>query len=156
MSDVFHLWRKRIPSVYFGPGTLGQCHVIDERIALADIVTAAEMYTLIAAEALGVPKGQRDALTASIDAQAVASLAAEMVRIPSENPPGNEQDMISFVASWLEQRQVEVRSFEGAPGRPNLVATLQGTPEGPTLLFNGHVDVVPAGEGWSVPPTPAP
>jgi acetylornithine deacetylase len=27
-----------------------------------------------------------------------------------------------------------------------------GNAEGPTLILNGHVDVVPAGEGWTVPP----
>lgn len=43
---------------------------------------------------------------------------------------------------------------EVAPGRPNVVATVDGGPPGPTLLFEGHTDVVTAGEDdeWTVEP----
>src|SRR5262249_7591111 len=37
-------------------------------------------------------------------------------------------------------------------GRPNVVARLEGSPAGPHLLFDGHLDVVPAGNGWSQDP----
>jgi len=39
-------------------------------------------------------------------------------------------------------------------GRPQLIATAQGPSDRPTLMFNGHVDVVRADEqdGWSSPP----
>ena len=40
---------------------------------------------------------------------------------------------------------------EGLP-RVNVVATLPGGPPRPLLHFNGHYDVVPAGDGWSVDP----
>lgn len=38
--------------------------------------------------------------------------------------------------------------------RPNLLATAEGAGDGPSLLFNGHVDVVPEGdrEAWSFDP----
>ena len=74
------------------------------------------------------------------------------MRLPSENPPGDEARVIAFIAAWLRERGIAVREIEGAPGRPNLVAELRGSGPGPTLLFNGHVDVVPAGSGWTVPP----
>ncbi len=39
----------------------------------------------------------------------------------------------------------------GYEGRPNIVATWKGTGGGRSLLFNGHTDVIPVGngEGWS-------
>jgi acetylornithine deacetylase len=39
-------------------------------------------------------------------------------------------------------------------GRPQLIATFRGVGEGRSLIFNGHIDVVPAHEedGWASPP----
>ncbi len=37
-----------------------------------------------------------------------------------------------------------------APGRPNLYASVGGV--GPTLVLCGHLDTVPAGEGWTLDP----
>jgi acetylornithine deacetylase/succinyl-diaminopimelate desuccinylase family protein len=37
-------------------------------------------------------------------------------------------------------------------GRPNVLATWDTGLDGPTLLFDAHLDVVPVGEGWSVDP----
>ena len=38
------------------------------------------------------------------------------------------------------------------PGRPNVVATAEFGPGGPTLVLNGHTDVVAVGEGWDGDP----
>ncbi len=45
---------------------------------------------------------------------------------------------------------VEVREVE--PGRPNVVARIGRDDARTTLLFNGHLDVVPAGDGWTRDP----
>lgn len=84
----------------------------------------------------------------------VVKLAQELVRIPSENPPGNEKNVAEFLASHLEAMGLDVHIIEidVRPGRPNVVAILRGAAEGPTLLLNGHLDVVPAGDGWNVDP----
>lgn len=36
--------------------------------------------------------------------------------------------------------------------KPNLIGRIRGSSEGPTLIFNAHMDTVPEGEGWSVSP----
>ena len=47
---------------------------------------------------------------------------------------------------------------EGAPGdtdrypRTNVIARFDGRSPGATVHFNSHIDVVEAGEGWSVDP----
>jgi acetylornithine deacetylase len=46
----------------------------------------------------------------------------------------------------------EVEVWDVHPGRPDLVATFQGEGGGPCLAFNGHTDVVPPGDGWTVEP----
>jgi acetylornithine deacetylase len=94
-------------------------------------------------------------------------LARELISFPSENRPprGEEGPCQEFVAGYLEQLGVEPDVFcpdevDGAvdhvawwPGRdyarrPNVVGRLRGRGRGRSLLFSGHVDVVPAlGEG---------
>jgi len=77
-------------------------------------------------------------------------LLGELIAEPSENPPGNEIGCARVLASFLEQRGITCRLAEVAPGRPNLYATV-GAP-GPTLVLCGHLDTVPAGDGWTLDP----
>ncbi|MBB3129087.1 acetylornithine deacetylase/succinyl-diaminopimelate desuccinylase family protein [Paenibacillus rhizosphaerae] len=75
-----------------------------------------------------------------------------LIRIPSENPPGREEAAARYVLKLLRDEGIEAELQWAAPQRPNVVARLKGTAEGPALLYNGHLDVVPAGEGWSEDP----
>jgi len=55
--------------------------------------------------------------------------------------------------SLMEGLGLNVKVMEGFEGKPNVVGLWAGTdPEGPTLLVDGHMDVVPAGDGWDVDP----
>ena len=47
-----------------------------------------------------------------------------------------------FVAEWARGAGLEVELDEAAPGRPNVIATAQGSGGGRTLLLNGHLDTV--------------
>ena len=43
--------------------------------------------------------------------------------------------------------------FTSGPGRSSLLVRIPGNGTGPSLMFMGHLDVVPAhGEGWDQPP----
>jgi acetylornithine deacetylase len=73
------------------------------------------------------------------------AIAQLLVSTPSVNPvlaAGGEGEgaMAEVTASLLEGWGLETVVHEVAPGRMNVVATLKG--EGPTLLFNGHLDTV--------------
>lgn len=89
----------------------------------------------------------------------------DLLRIPSVT--GDEGPIQRFIAEQLEQIGLAVDVFEpdmaalkkhpafvavarGYEGRPNVVGVLKGTGGGRSLLFNGHVDVIPAGapESW--------
>jgi succinyl-diaminopimelate desuccinylase len=52
------------------------------------------------------------------------------------------QSAAGFVKGWLEARDIEVEQFV-CRKRPALVAGA-GTLDGPTIVFHGHLDVVPA------------
>ncbi len=98
-----------------------------------------------------------------IDGQgdALAALTADLVRIPTTNPPG---DAYEACAHFLGERlatggfDVEYLRAEGALGdsdrypRTNVVARIEGNGPGPCVHFNSHIDVVAPGEGWTVDP----
>jgi acetylornithine deacetylase/succinyl-diaminopimelate desuccinylase family protein len=81
-------------------------------------------------------------------------LTREMVRIPSENPPGNERAISEFVREKLDALGFEVESVEGKSNRVNILGSLRGEGNSKNFLFNGHYDTVPCGnlEFWTLDP----
>lgn len=91
-----------------------------------------------------------DQVLAALDQQELVELTQELVRIPSVT--FHEEQVCRFMERWLIDRGIAVERQEVTPGRFNVIATLPGAEPGPTLLFNGHLDTVPPGDGWSVDP----
>ena len=87
-----------------------------------------------------------------IDDQGLIGFTRELVRIPSENPPGDERDVALRILDRFKKLGLTTEIVEAEKGRPNVIARLKGTGGGRTLLFNGHTDVVPAGPEWTVDP----
>jgi acetylornithine deacetylase/succinyl-diaminopimelate desuccinylase family protein len=74
-----------------------------------------------------------------------------LVAIDTQNPPGREIEAAALVRDLLAAEGFDASLSEYKPGRANVVARLEnGT--GPVFAFNTHMDVVPAGEGWSSDP----
>lgn len=81
---------------------------------------------------------------------------SQAVRIHSVNPkyPGQDYDEVvggegevsKFMARIYEGLGAEVDLFAIEPGRENAVGTLRGAGGGRSLIYNGHVDVVPPGD----------
>src|SRR5258708_11387079 len=65
-----------------------------------------------------------------------------LVQFNTVNPPGNERPAIEYLAGYLKDAGFEVEILAAQDSRPNLVADLRGTGDGPTLGFLGHVDTV--------------
>ncbi len=80
----------------------------------------------------------------------VVALAQHLVRIPSVFRSGeldaNESAVARAVADWCRAQNLAVELQEVAPGRPNVIALLEGAPGGPTLCLEGHTDVVTEGD----------
>jgi acetylornithine deacetylase/succinyl-diaminopimelate desuccinylase-like protein len=80
-------------------------------------------------------------------------LLAELIRIDTTNPPGNETIAAEHLAAYLAAAGVRAELVGREPGRACLVARIPGTGGGPSLMLLGHTDVVGAdADEWSVPP----
>ena len=91
----------------------------------------------------------------------IVALTRDLVRFPTINPPGEAYaPCAEFLAARLRRSgfQTQLIRGEGAPGdsdrypRTNVVARREGGAPGPTVHFNGHIDVVEVGRGWTVEP----
>jgi len=77
------------------------------------------------------------------DLQAEATgLLTRLIRHNTVNPPGNERAAQEELAATLRDAGFEVTLVGRTEERPNLVARLRGTADGPTLCFLSHVDTV--------------
>lgn len=79
-------------------------------------------------------------------------LTRRLLLIESENPPGNEYKIANFVGKFLKDLGLEVKAYEFAKKRPNIVAVLKGRNSKRPLLLSPHLDTVPAGRGWKFDP----
>lgn len=79
-------------------------------------------------------------------------LTQQLIRIPSENPPGNEFRVARFVKTFLEDLGLKPRIYEFKKNRSNVVVVLKGKGKKYSLLVTPHLDTVPAGTNWRSPP----
>ena len=83
----------------------------------------------------------------------VVDLTKYLVRLKSENPPGYEADVASFLANLLEKHGFHVQLDVFGEGRQNLIARYGCETEQDSICFSGHMDTVPIGpENWDYDP----
>ncbi|REF37853.1 M20 family metallopeptidase [Thermasporomyces composti] len=101
------------------------------------------------------PKAPR---TFPIDEEKLIELTRALVRVRSVHEPAHghtEAKAAALVADTMRDFGWEPVITEVAPGRPNVVAVVEGGGgDGPTLAFVGHTDVVTEGDPtrWTVDP----
>ncbi|MFX1565231.1 MAG: M20 family metallopeptidase [Promethearchaeota archaeon] len=82
----------------------------------------------------------------------LVELCQDIIRIPSwDRETRGEAEVAHRVGKTLEKRGIQTEYVASHPSIDNLVATWAAN-KGKRLLFNGHVDVVPPGEDWTVDP----
>lgn len=91
-----------------------------------------------------------------VDVDRLVELTSALVAIDTRNPPGNEREAAGVVRDALHRWSPTWTEVEPEPGRLSLVAGIPH-PDGPgghpTLVINGHLDVVPVRvEQWSTDP----
>jgi succinyl-diaminopimelate desuccinylase len=91
----------------------------------------------------------------------LVELTRALIRFPTVNPPGEEYGPCArFIGDRLCARGfcVDYVHAAGTPGdderhpRINVIARREGASTGPCVHFNGHIDVVQSGGGWTVDP----
>jgi acetylornithine deacetylase len=97
-------------------------------------------------------------------ADELVETAASLVQTRSVNPSypdveysaevGGEARCADFIGDFLEAAGLEIARVVRTNGRANLCARLRGAHSGNTLVLNGHVDTVTAGDAdaWSMDP----
>jgi succinyl-diaminopimelate desuccinylase len=91
----------------------------------------------------------------------IVAFASDLIRLPTVNPPGDAyEDCAHLIGDRLIRFGFEVE-YIPAIGRPehtarhprvNVVGLRRGRATRPCVHLNGHLDVVPAGAGWTVDP----
>jgi succinyl-diaminopimelate desuccinylase len=93
-----------------------------------------------------------------VDSDELVVLTRDLVRIPSVvrhgDPTANEAAVAAHVEAWMRAQGFDVQVQQVAPGRPNVLGVLGEAGAGPTLLLEGHTDVVTEGDAaaWRHPP----
>jgi succinyl-diaminopimelate desuccinylase len=89
----------------------------------------------------------------AVDPDEVLRFARALIGAPSENPGGTEDQAALVAADALEHLGAAPRIVRSEEGRPSVVAAI-GSGGRPSLAWNGHLDVVPAGapDTWAHPP----
>ena len=89
------------------------------------------------------------------------SFTQDLVRIPTINPPGKDYIKCAELLGNRLAKSGFSLIYERAnnpPGdsdrypRHNVIARIEGQQSGPCIHFNGHLDVVVPGRGWTVDP----
>ncbi|WZL72782.1 M20 family metallopeptidase [Clostridiaceae bacterium 35-E11] len=94
----------------------------------------------------------------SVAKEELVKFTQDILRINSVYDPKkegfNEDKVAHFIANYLKEMGLEVHIDEVVPGRPNVIGILKGKEKGKTLLYEGHTDVVTAGDlhEWHYPP----
>jgi succinyl-diaminopimelate desuccinylase len=92
-----------------------------------------------------------------VDVDGVVAFTAELVRVRTVNDPGtsDETGAADLVVAKMREWGWSPEVVEVAPGRPNVICTVEGGGgPGPVLAFEGHLDVVTEGDErqWTVDP----
>ena len=84
----------------------------------------------------------------------VVELTKALIRIPSENPPGDQKPIADFIENEIKRIGLQVERYDYEHNKPNVLGRLVGRDKRPILMLNGHVDTVPAGDAkrWSTNP----
>lgn len=90
----------------------------------------------------------------SAEEKQIIDLCSDLVKVPSENPPGDTTRIVEFVSNYLAKRGLSCDIYSPKANMPNIVARIAGRRKGKRLVLNGHLDSYPAGprDRWSRDP----
>jgi len=82
-------------------------------------------------------------IAGKINKDELVALCRQLIKIPSHKEvKGQEGEIAWFIKKTLEKENIDTEFQEVASGRCNVIAKIEGTGTGSSLLFNGHMDTV--------------
>jgi len=87
-----------------------------------------------------------------INRSRLISLTQKLIGIDSQNPGGDEFLIARFISAYLKKLGLKAKIYEFKKRRSNVVAVLEGKNKRHSLLVTPHLDTVPAGNNWGIPP----
>ena len=98
----------------------------------------------------------RAAKVAAENADKTLGYLMDLIRIPTDNPPGDCSAAATRVASEFDAVGLDVERYEIVPALgppvPTVIGWLGPRTTTPDLVLNAHIDTSPEGDGWTVRP----
>jgi acetylornithine deacetylase/succinyl-diaminopimelate desuccinylase-like protein len=108
---------------------------------------------LFATATVSWAQSERSSLNAGQAQAETVHFLTDLIRIDTQDPPGNESKVADYLENVLKSEGIEAEILEAVPGRASIVARLKGNGKKRPLLIMGHEDVVPADRShWTVDP----
>jgi acetylornithine deacetylase/succinyl-diaminopimelate desuccinylase-like protein len=115
------------------------------------LVCAFGVLILSAASSLCV--AQSAVLSPQQAADETTKFLTDLIRIDTQDPPGNESKVASYIAAIFQREGIACELLEPVPGRASIVARLKGNGSKQPILLLAHEDVVPVDRAhWTVDP----
>jgi acetylornithine deacetylase/succinyl-diaminopimelate desuccinylase-like protein len=129
-------------------------------MAAALIGASLPVAAQVAVERPGIPAGNPVSPLPQGDTSAIAKEAqgwlADLIKINTSNPPGNEQIAAMYITGILAKEGIKAEIIDMMPGRSAVVARLRSSAVAQpsrALLLVAHLDTVPVEKSrWSVDP----
>lgn len=83
------------------------------------------------------------------------NLTRSLIKIDSQNPPGNERKIAFFIKDFFSKSRLSTRLLDFGKNRFNTVTLLKGARSRISLLLTPHLDTVPFGKNWRYSPLAA-
>ncbi|MHA1198943.1 MAG: M20 family metallopeptidase [Candidatus Heimdallarchaeaceae archaeon] len=82
----------------------------------------------------------------------VIPILKDLIKIKTENPPGNTIPAVNYIKNIFEEHGIETKIQNYAEERANVIAHYGESDE--TVILTGHLDTVPSGDEtkWKYPP----
>lgn len=88
------------------------------------------------------------------DKQRMIELCSALVRCKTVDPPGDTREAMALIEQYMKQAKLPYRMLAIQESLPNLISSVELSGKGRHVMFNGHLDTMPAGEepGWTDDP----
>ncbi|MCW3792662.1 M20/M25/M40 family metallo-hydrolase [Paenibacillus sp. LS1] len=88
------------------------------------------------------------------DEEKIVDFFSRLVQCETPSPPGDTRQAMALIQSHLDAEGLTYKEVNAEEIMPNIISSVQMPKEGRHLMFNGHLDVLPAGDepGWTDDP----